>query len=220
MTLVVKVFGVPETMAAFTELPRSLRIRHMRIALNAAGGVLRDAAVANTPKESGLLRKAMKVKVSVPEASFNIAHWKRPSYALVGASRNVTGIQRFRASGRKGSFRMMRTFVRGPREARQEFFAKTGLAVATTLRRPSRYAHLVERGTKGHSIIAKSARVLSSGSVIFGRSVRHPGTKARHPLATAVRTSGSAAQVKALRKLTDGVYEFVNRRRAKVLQLT
>lgn len=222
MTLVLKVFGVPETMASFRDLPLRLRTRHMRIALNAAGGVLRDAAVANIPKQSGLLRKSMKVKVKIPDESFNVAHHGRPAYALVGASRNVAGIGTYRKSGQKGRVKSVKLDRVGERDVFRPGpnAAHSGIPVATNLLRPSRYAHLVERGTKGHSISAKSARVLSSGSVVFGRSVRHPGTKARPFLSTAVRTSGSAAQAKALRKLTDGVYDFVNRRRAKVLQLT
>jgi hypothetical protein len=88
MTLVLRVGGVQDTLNAFRDLPRAIRNRHMRIAMNAGAGVIRDTAVANAPKQSGLLKKSLKVKVRVPDASYNVAHHGRPAYAVIGPVRH------------------------------------------------------------------------------------------------------------------------------------
>lgn len=212
MTLVVKVHGVKDCLEAFADLPRTIRNKHMRIGLSAAGGIIRAEAVINTPKASGLLRKSLKVKVKVPDASYNQAHWGRPAYAVVGASRNVAGVGTFRKSGAAGRIKALRI----KRQNKVDTFTKSGLRVGTNLLRPSRYAHLVERGTKAHSITAKSARVLSSGQVVFGSRVTHPGTTGKRPLARAVASSGTAAKQAMLRKLSEGIHTWAASRAARV----
>lgn len=177
----------------------------MRVALNAAGGVIRDAAVALAPKETGLLRKSIKVKVSVPEASHNPKHWSRPAYAVIGPARRI--VSAVTTSG-KGS---LRTVGRNA-AINAAFRGKT-----VTRRRPSRYAHLVEKGTKAHIIRAKNAAVLASNSRVFGRSVRHPGSKGKSFMHQAVQTSGAAAQNKMLSKLYQGISEWASSRSSRLL---
>jgi HK97 gp10 family phage protein len=41
------------------------------------------------------------------------------------------------------------------------------------------YAPHIEFGTKAHTISVKSAKVLSDGKSIFGKTVKHPGTSAQ-----------------------------------------
>lgn len=199
---VVKVFGVSDCVAAFSDLPRTVQNRHMRIALNAAGGVIRDAAVANLPRETGLLRKSVKVKVRVPNASHNQKHWGRPAYAVIGPARRVVGLA---------------TTVLGKTRAgiKRAIKAQTG-AGSVRIRRPSRYAHLIERGTKPHVIRAKTSSQLSDGGTVFGKTVRHPGTQGIHFLSRAVSSYGQVAVGKMTRKLQDGVNDWAAKRKAQI----
>lgn len=178
MTLVVKVFGVDDCMRAFAELPRTIQNRTMRVALSSAGGVIRDAAVANAPKETGLLRRSLKVKVRVPNASYDPKHHGRPAYAVVGPQRRIFGLAKT---------------VRGRVRAKlKRGFTKKGTA---RVRRPSRYAHLVEKGTRR-------------------------GVKATRFLARAVASHGEAAKLKMLQKCHDGVMNWARTRRARALVRT
>lgn len=206
MTLVLRVGGVQDAINAFRDLPRSVRNKHMRIAMNAGAGVIRDAAVANAPKETGLLKKSLKIKVRVPDASFNTQHHGRPAYAVIGPSRKVVGLTQTSKAGLKLTSlkRLTKKGFRGNLVQR---------------RRPSRYAHLVEKGTAPHGIAAKTVGLLSSGTAIFGRSVKHPGTKAQSFLAKAVRSSGAAAQNKVIQKLRDGIMQWAAGR-GRVIELS
>lgn len=177
MTLVLRVGGVDECLRAFADLPRTIQNRHMRIAMNAGAGVIRDAAVANAPKETGLLKRSLKIKVKVPNASYNAAHHGRPAYAVIGPQRRVVGVKTYTKSGKA-------------RKGIRKLLLKPGQKLATTLRRPSRYAHLVERGTKR-------------------------GVKATHFLARAVASAGPAAQAKVIAKLREGLNQFVQTRRSR-----
>lgn len=132
--IVARVYGVQDTLQAFAEIPLTVQNKGMRIALNAAGGVIRDAAVANAPKESGLLKRSLKVKVKVPNASYNRAHHGRPAYAIVGPARRIVQAVVVTKKG-----------ARTKSAAGIAKAASKGLGVH--IRRPSRYAHLVERGT-------------------------------------------------------------------------
>ena len=176
MTLVMKVFGVQECLDSFVQLPRTLQNKHMRIGLNAAAGVIRNAAVANAPQDTGLLKKSIKIKVKIPNASYSAAHHGKPAYAIIGPSRNVVGVQTFRKSGTRGRIKTVRL--------------KANQRLATNVRRPSRYAHLVERGTKR-------------------------GTKATWFLRRAVASAGAMAQAKMIQKLRDGLQEFASSRTSR-----
>lgn len=203
MTLVLRVGGVQDTINAFRDLPRSIRNRHMRIAMNAGAGVIRDAAVANAPKETGLLKKSLKIKVRVPDASYNVAHHGRPAYAVIGPSRYVVG-----PTIRKGGKPKLLTIRRAVK------YVLGGGKVQT--RSPSRYAHLVERGTRKHNIRPASGKLLSDGNTVFGPLVYHPGTKGQSFLARAVRSSGAVAQNKVIAKLKDGITNWAANRAATV----
>jgi HK97 gp10 family phage protein len=202
MTLAIKVFGIKEALETFGDLPRSIQNKHMRIGLSAGAGIIRDAAVANVPKSSGLLAKSMKVRVKVPDASFNKAHHGRPAYAVIGPARRVEG----RVGIVRGRVKTITT-----RQAIKRSFGGGGF----TIRRPSRYAHLVERGTTPHIITAKNARVLASNGNVFGRMVGHPGSAGKKFLSSAVRSSGAQAQRRVIDKLQQGITEWSAQRAAK-----
>lgn len=140
----VQVFGVQEALATFAQLPVTMHNRGMRIAMNAGGGVLRDAMVANSPEDTRLHKRSLKVKVRVPNASRNRAHHGRPAYAVIGAARRFVGVRTFRKSGKVGKAKIVRL--------------KQGQTLATTVKRASRYSHMLERRTRFMSRAASSAR--------------------------------------------------------------
>lgn len=204
--IVARVYGVEDALSAFNELPATVQNQGWRVALNAGGGVIRDAMAANARKESGLLRRSLKVKVTVPNASFNKAHHGKPAYAVIGASRNVVGLATFSRSGARRNIKAVRVRrVKGV----GDFFAKSGLRVATNLRRPSRYAHLMERGAKAHVIKKRNGRELA-------KPIAHPGVKATRFMARAVASHGEAAKAKVVVKIKDAISVWAVRRALKV----
>lgn len=116
-------------------LPKKMRTKHLRIAMNAWGGVVKRKMQDLAPKETGLLRQSITVKVRIPDASFNEKHHGKPAYGLVGPSRRLV-----RAVARTS---------KGFRSKSAAGIAKAHLAGRVVqVRRPSRYAHLVDRGTR------------------------------------------------------------------------
>ncbi len=115
-------------MSNLVELPRRVGLRVYRIALNAWGGVVKPIQVARARRQTGLLAKSPRVKVVIPDASYNAKHHGKPAYVMVGPSRDVVAPV---VRGKKVSIRKATKTVLG------------GGRVQT--RRPSRYAHLVER---------------------------------------------------------------------------
>lgn len=149
MSNIIHVAGVPQALAAFRELPRRVGIKHLRIGLNAAGGLIRDRARALAPKESGLLKRSLAVKVKIPAASYNSAHHSKPAYAIIGPKRNFV--------------RAVAKTSKGFRTKGAAGIAKAHLSGKTvTLRRPSRYAHLAE---KHQSFINAAERQVASAAV-------------------------------------------------------
>jgi hypothetical protein len=109
-------------------LPKSVGRKHLRIALNAWGGVVKRVAVAKVRRRTSLLAKSLTVKVTIPAASFDPRHHDKPARVMVGPARNV-----------------MRPVHRGKAitEKRAANLRSRGTAV-TRYAKPSRYAHLVE----------------------------------------------------------------------------
>lgn len=128
-----QVTGVAEALSAYRELPRRVGLKHLRIGLNAAGGVMRDGAKARARKQTGLLKQSLAVKVKIPAASYNAAHHNKPAYAIIGAKRNFS---RQVMVNKRGA-------IRSVTAKRAEKLKATGVQLKT--RRPARYAHLVER---------------------------------------------------------------------------
>lgn len=117
-----------QLMSNLAELPRRVGLRVFRVALNAWGGTVRNFAKVKARRETGLLQKSLKVKVAIPDASYNVKHHGKPAYVIVGPARGVEGL------------------VQNGRTVTRAKLEKTGWrGNRVTKRRPSRYAHLVER---------------------------------------------------------------------------
>lgn len=178
MSIRVEVAGVSDCLRAFSELPQAVQNRQMRIGLNAAAGVIRDAAKSNAPRETGLLRRSLKIKVRVPNASYNRAHHGRPAYAVIGPARRVIGLATTAGGKTRGGIK-------------RAIKAQSGVGTVR-IRRPSRYAHLVEKGTRR-------------------------GVTPKRFLARAVSNQGEAAKAKMLNKIRDGVMNWARGRRSRAL---
>lgn len=156
MSVTVQVTGVREALNAFRELPRRVRFRHLRIALNAAGGVIRDRAASLARRETGLLSKSIGVKVKIPDASFNSDHHGKPAYAVIGAKRRAGKIMRVNRRGKLKGITAANRELKAARKSlagtltplkREEAAVKSVLAknAGAVYRVPSRYSHLAER---------------------------------------------------------------------------
>lgn len=191
MTTVIKLHGVPEAIIAMRELPRRVQLRHLRIALNAGGGILKSTAQSLVPASTGLLKKSLGVKVKIPDASYNSAHHGKPAYVVIGPRRRFV---------RAAVVKAGKTRLLGDKTALKRVLGGGKVQV----RSPSRYAHLVERGTRSHSVVAKNAKVLSNGTSFFGtRATVQANPKSF--LRRAVSISGAAAQNKVIAKLHEGI---------------
>jgi hypothetical protein len=140
---VIKILFDPKDVAKLqwrlNQLPRNVQHRQLRIALNAWGGEVRNVAKRSAAKETGILRRSLRVKVKIPAASFNPTHRTKPAYVVVGPGKGIVGPARRNSRGQLRSTSLKRA-------------TKTVLTGGTIYtRRPSRYAHLVEKGVKGHS---------------------------------------------------------------------
>src|SRR4029079_3117282 len=167
-----KLYGLPQAVRALEELPRRLQNRHTRIALNAAGGVLKKSAAANAPRQTGLLGRSLGVKVKVPNASFNPKHNGKPAYVIVGPRRGfLAPVARINGKIKKLSIRA----------ATKRVVSRAGKVFA---RNPSRYSHLVHNP---HNVVR--------GGQVVGRTKAHPF------LTQAVQQSGQQALDKAEQKL-------------------
>lgn len=151
------------------QVPRRVALRHVRIGLNAWGGVVRDKARQNVLEETRLLKKSLAVKVTIPDASRNTKHHGRPARVQVGPSR-----------------RTVAPFYRRPGKDRTiSLRAATKRALAgkkVLVRKPTRYAHLVERKKP-----------------FIGPAQKAGETEGMVKLATKI-SDGIAAEVAALRK--------------------
>jgi hypothetical protein len=174
----IRIHGVPEALRAFDQLPRRVRFKHLRIALNAGGGVIRDRYKAIAHKETGLLSKSIGVKVKIPDASFNSAHHGKPAYAVVGVKRKAGRMMRLNKKGNLKVFGKAQQFLVAERKRlnkegklpplRREHAAK----VATlnkfqdvVYRNPARYAHLAGPRRKGAEVLASAVRASKSQAI-------------------------------------------------------
>lgn len=170
-TAVIRVHGVPQALRTFEELPRRIRFKHLRIALNAGGGVIKNQYVAIAHRQTGLLAKSIAVKVAIPDASFNRQHHGRPAYAVIGTKRKAGRMMRLNK----------RNVLKGFGAAQKELVAerkrlasdgkltprkREAAAVKAVLdkhkdavfRNPSRYAHLAGPNRKGAEVLSAAVR--------------------------------------------------------------
>lgn len=165
-----------KTQFALEQLPVRVQFRQQRIALSAMGGEVKRTMVAYAARDSGLLKKSIIVnKPVIPNASRNAKHHGRPASVKIGPRRSTIGAVGITGK-RKRSLRVLRTAGQFAQAARIQ------------VRRPTRYAHLVE---KGHRIVR--------GDVTVGHTRPRPFVA---PAAQVARNRGMAAYT---RKLSEGV---------------
>lgn len=121
---------------ALAQVPRKVAQRHLRIGLSAWGGHVRGIARQHVRKATKLLDKSLSVKVTIPAASYNAAHHDKPARVIVGPNRKI----KRPIVAKKGGG------VRAITEKRAANLRAEGTAV-NRYRKPSRYAHLVEKKT-------------------------------------------------------------------------
>jgi hypothetical protein len=168
--------SLAKTQFALEQLPVRVQFRQQRIALNAMGGEVKREMVARASRDSGLLKKSIMVaKPIIPNASRNKAHHGRPASIKIGPRRATIGAVGITGK-RKRSLKVLRTA------------GQFATAARIQVRRPTRYAHLVE---KGHRIVR--------GGVTVGHTRARPFVG---PAAQVARNRGMAAYT---RKLSEGV---------------
>lgn len=141
------------------ELPRRVGFKHLRIALSAWGGVVKNVAKGLARVDTGLLKKSISVKPPViPDASYNPDHHGRPAYVIVGPRRRSGRMLRKSEAGRLIGYGKAQKALVAERKRlkdegtlaplqRERTAVRNALAAfsAARYRNPSRYAHLVER---------------------------------------------------------------------------
>ena len=203
MSLDMQVVGMRETLQALRNVPRDVQNKHVRIGMNKGGGMIKATAVSFATVETGLLKKSLAVKVKVPDASFNVAHHGRPAYAVVGPGRNKGRMMRMTSGGKlRGHGKAQKQFLeevkiakgegaRGRDIQRAARNVTGGKFADATYRNPTRYAHIVERGSK---------RV-----------------RARPFLSIAARITGPAAQQAVIQKVQEGLRQEAQKAYARSL---
>jgi hypothetical protein len=174
----IRIHGVPEALRAFDQLPRRVRFKHLRIALNAGGGVIRDAYKARAHRETGLLSKSIGVKVTIPDASFNKAHHGKPATAVIGVKRKAGRMMRLNKKNALKSFGLaQRELVaerkRLTKDGKLPPLKRERAAVKAVLdknreavyRNPARYAHLAGPRRKGAEVLAAAVRASKSQAI-------------------------------------------------------
>ena len=129
MAIKASMSGVDGVLKSIQQLPNNVRRRGMRIALSAAGGEYKTATAARVPRETGLLKRSLGVKVAVP------TNPRKTAWVKVGARR---GFRQRVERNKRGKLRAVSKQVQTllPEHAK------------TIYRNPTRYLHIVEGGSK------------------------------------------------------------------------
>jgi HK97 gp10 family phage protein len=96
---------------------------------------------------------------------------KKAATVLVEAARAIESPHS--RTGKLASAIAQTVSTKGLGEAGAEVLAIVGIDT-----KKSRIGHLLERGTKAHTVKVKRAKVLANAQQVFGRVVRHPGARA------------------------------------------
>lgn len=189
----IKVFGVPETTRAFRELPRGVKLRRLRVALNAGGGVFRDAYKVRAHRETGLLAKSIGVGPGpsgavIPDASHNPAHHGKPARVIIGVKKKAGRMMRVNKQGNLKGFGAAQRELKASRDRlskegkltprqRERFAVKLALKknAGAVYRNPSRYAHLAGPKRDGASVLAAAFRAVKTIAVQKVMSKLHEG---------------------------------------------
>jgi hypothetical protein len=123
---------------ALALLPRRVGLLHLRKALSAWGGQVKNTASSLAPRATGTLSKSIGVAVKIPDASYDVKHHGKPARVIVGPKRRFGRIatQKELKSGRLGKRRI--------KSGRYTFKAIQGAKVFSYIP-ASRYAHFDKR---------------------------------------------------------------------------
>jgi hypothetical protein len=159
--LTVKVHGIQQSKKALNGFSKGVRERVTRNAVSKGAGVLRDHARTITPKETGLLKRNLIVKLMKPKRG-------NAYIAKVGAKRGVKAA--VRRTG-KGAIRAM--------SAKKSAAAMAGGATLKW-RSPSRYAHLAEKQTPflGPTVRAKGGAAIEAHNQKLSQGIEEERKKA------------------------------------------
>lgn len=158
--------SLKQALAAFEEFPRAVRVRHLRIAINAAASVQRTEAIKLAPRRTSLLAKSLAIKAKVPLASRNPKHHTKPAWSVVGANKAVV-----RAAANVNGKRKVLT----DRQATKRVLS----GKKVTAVKPKRYAHLAEnRGKSPSRFLSRSATSTRRAAVEAARQKLQIGAEA------------------------------------------
>lgn len=137
----ITVSGDAETSANLAKLGAAMQGRIMRKALRAGSAVVIRKARALAPKDTGTLRKSIGVKIKTYANKQDFGGKLRNvstgrTVAIIGPRVGIEGI-----ASRSGQLNADKTYK-----------LATGASGKVIVRVPTRYAHLVEKGTRPHSI--------------------------------------------------------------------
>jgi hypothetical protein len=170
--------------------------RAQQVALSAGGGVMKAAIIANltSVKDTGLLAKSVKVVLRPPK-------YKNSRMATVGPTHMHVMMRRTK----KGALRRVSEKKVSHWESQGEKLIPYD---------PANYGHLVERGTKAHSIGPETMKAIRiyGGHPIKG-SVWHPGTTSVGFMRQAVDSQGRRAQARVAEKLREAIEHYVRSRK-------
>lgn len=185
MSTTIHLSGVADALRAFEQLPRRVKFKHLRIALNAGAGVVRNQYASSVRKVTGLLSKSVGVKVVIPDSSYNSAHHGRPAYAVIGVKRKAGRFMRLNSKGNlKGYGAAQRALVAERKRLNAEGVLSplqreraASAAVSKQFsgaqyRNPSRYAHLAGPGRDGVSVLrAAAAQSMARAQARFSEKI-------------------------------------------------
>ena len=167
----IKIEGVQAAVRALQALEPAVRIRHMRIALMAAGGVIKKRIEATAPRDSGLLAKSIRVKSIIPQASKNPASHSHPASVFIGPGRGLVAVKSKRGNLSVRTYKSVAKKLAAAKAAGKA----APLSIVMSGRRilgqrilkpvaASRYAHFAEKGRKGKGATHFMDRAATSGA--------------------------------------------------------
>lgn len=186
--------GLPETRFAFETLKGSVQRRITRMAMSAAVRVVAKEAKRLAPRDSGLLKESIGSKSKTYESGVTVG--------IVGPRRGFR-----RVVDRKAWQSGERALASGKRQV-----------VYKTLKRiadPVKYAHLVEHGTKPHTLGGGSS-TKAKGTLAAGQyGATHPGTTGQRFMAKSWTNKRGEAMAKFNETLSAGVRREIDRLSSK-----
>lgn len=138
--LTLKIQGIEDALQALGKFSKGVKSRQLIKASSKAAGVIKPDVVARAPRETGTLAKAFIVKAKRTKDG-------EGAYALVGANKAIS-VQV--ASNSRKVLATFRTKKDGTVKVTgiKKFQKAVAAGTRTEKRKPSRYLHLVEGGTK------------------------------------------------------------------------